>query len=98
LEEKQPLKSALPNTYLETTVAILSLSKNILAVMRPELPDEEPPALLKVFHLDQNATPNLILCREDEYLIDALIQNGFLVTVEGTYSSGIRVCIESIHQ
>lgn len=79
-------------------IGILSLSKNILAVMRPELPDEEPPALLKVFHLDQDATPNLILCREDKYLVNALVQNGFLVTVERSYSSGINVCIESIHQ
>jgi hypothetical protein len=77
-------------------VGIISLSENILAVMRPELPDEEPPALLKVFYLDKNATPNLIFRREK--LKNALVQNGFLVTVEGTYSSGIRLCIESMHQ
>ena len=79
-------------------VGILSLSRNILAIMRPELRSRGLPALLKVFHLDRDATPNLILCREHEYLIDASVQNGFLVTVEGNYSSGINVCLESIHQ
>lgn len=77
-------------------VGIISLSENILAVMRPKVPDEESPALLKVFHLDKNATPNLIFRREKPK--NALVQNGFLVTVEGTYSSGIRICIEPIHQ
>ena len=78
-------------------VGILSLSKDILAVMRPELPDNVRPEVLKVFHLNNNATPNLILWREHEHIIDAFVQNGFLVTVENTYCSGIKVCIESIH-
>lgn len=78
-------------------VGILSLSKNILAVMRPKVPDEESPALLKVFNLDRDATPNLIFRREHEYLKNAFVQNGFLVTVEGIYSSGIRICIELMH-
>lgn len=79
-------------------VGILSLSKNILAVMRPELPDNPKPPLLKVFRLDSDTTPNLIICREQKDLIDARVQNGFLVTVEGSYSSGINVCLESLDQ
>ncbi|MBE9046211.1 hypothetical protein IQ255_17665 [Pleurocapsales cyanobacterium LEGE 10410] len=79
-------------------VGILSLSKNILAVMRPELPYDSKPPLLKVFRLDSDTTPNLIICREQKDLIDARVQNGFLVTVEGSYSSGINVCLESLDQ
>jgi hypothetical protein len=85
-------------TSVINEVGHLSLSKNILAVMRPESLEHCQTRLLKVFHFDRDAIPNLTLCREDEYLIDASIQNGFLVTVEGTDSSGIRICIESMHQ
>ena len=77
-------------------IGTLSLSKNILAIMRPKLPDRIRPEVLKVFHLDDNAAPSLILCRQNEHIVNAFIQNSFLVTVEDNCSSGIRICLESM--
>lgn len=73
----------------------LSLSKDILAVMRPGSPDWEQRPLLEVFYLDENATPHLIIRRTN--VSDAWVQNGFLVFVK--YLSDFRfsqVCIESL--
>lgn len=80
----------------------LSLSGNILAVMRLPSPDNETTALLEVFRLDNNAKPDLIIKREHP-IERAWVQNGFLVTVQRHYfydlrpSKRIQLCIESVH-
>ncbi len=76
----------------------LSLSGNILAVMRFRSEDGEQAALLEVFRLDNDAKPHLITKRE--YPVRrAWVQNGFLVTVQREYYPGtklIKLCLESV--
>lgn len=60
----------------------LSISGNILAIMHYGS-DFTPYHLLKVFRLDKDATPHLIIERED--INHAWVQNGFLVTSERKY-------------
>ena len=59
------------------------MSDNILAVMLPPSDDGEQAALLEIFRLDDNAVPHLILKRD--YLEDAWVQNGFLITTFNDY-------------
>jgi hypothetical protein len=71
----------------------LSLSGNILAVMRPRSPDCEQRPLLEVFHLDENTTPHLVLRRTN---IDrAKVQNGFLILSKEFHYC--QVCIKTLH-
>ena len=72
----------------------LSISGNILARMHPRSRDPWIPTLLEVFRLDENAEPHLFIRREN--LLRAWVQNGFLITVQGNYDSGIEVCLESV--
>ena len=69
----------------------LSLSRNILAIMRPQSDDDEQKALLEVFRLDEDATPRLI--KKRKHLIRAWVQNGFLITVSKKFSR-VKLCIE----
>ena len=74
----------------------LSLSKNILAVMRPSSPDWEQRPLLEVFYLNDNTTPNLISSQEN--VSSASVQNGFLISIKrlGDFRS-TQVCIEQLN-
>ena len=75
----------------------LSLSDNILAVMFPPSPDGEQASLLEIFRLDDNAVPHLILKRD--YLEDAWVQNGFLLTVSRDEELLVpKLCIETLSQ
>ena len=80
----------------------LSLSGNILAIMRFRSADYEITALLKVFRLDDNAKPDLIIERGHP-VERAWVQNGFLVTVERHLDLNVRpvrhikVCLEPVH-
>lgn len=83
----------------------LSLDKNILVVMLPIVRRFlRSTSLLKVFRLDEDATPNLILERkysslDERYLARAWIQNGWLITVYRIGRKGnIQLCLESIEQ
>ncbi|MEM9275574.1 MAG: hypothetical protein AAGA80_21810 [Cyanobacteria bacterium P01_F01_bin.143] len=73
----------------------LSLSENILAVMRPSSPDGEQRPLLEVFRIDENTTPHLILRRTN--VSRAKVQNKFLILVkylrDFNYS---QICIEPL--
>jgi len=90
--------TAIINAYGE-----LSLSGDILAIMRFGSLYSGQTNLLKVFRLDQNAKPKLITEREDSSIERAWVQNGFLTTVESHYdpkisaSRYIRVCLEPVH-
>ena len=73
----------------------LSLSDNILAVMRPSSPDGEQQPLLEVFCLDENATPHLIIRRTN--VSKAWVQNGFFVFVKRLSDFRFsQVCIEPL--
>lgn len=84
----------------------LSIYKDILAVMRPLAAMQTP--LLQLFYLDKNAIPHLVAERkslddiqviEGKYLLNTLVQNGWLITVErlGRKASS-KICLESIEQ
>ncbi len=80
----------------------LSLSGNILAVMRFRSEDGEQAALLEVFRLDNDAKPHLIIKRGHP-IKRAWVQNNFLVTVQHHYffdgrsSKYVQLCLESVH-
>ncbi len=83
----------------------LSLSGNILAVMRLPSFDNSRTALLEVFSLDDNANYHLIAKRvrtSREYLQRGWVQNGFLVTISrislpiSRQYSDIELCLESL--
>jgi hypothetical protein len=70
----------------------LSLSGNILAVMRPGRGcGEIVYPILEVFRLDENTTPHLIIRRKN--VNRAKVQNGFLIWL---HYNGSRVCIEPL--
>lgn len=79
----------------------LSLSGNVLVVMRPSSPDGEQTPLLEVFRLDEDATPQLIIRRTD--VSNAWVQNGFLILVKHSWDFPFsqvfisQVCIEPLH-
>ena len=81
----------------------VSLSGNILAIMRFPSFDNERTALLEVFRLDDDAKPHRIIKREHQ-LERAWVQNGFLVTVEPHFDLNVRpirhieVCLEPVHR
>ena len=70
----------------------VSLSDNVLAVMRPGSPEDNPPPLLEVFRLDENAEAHLITRRTN--VSRGRVQNGFLITSQ-FYDSN-QVCIEPL--
>ena len=87
----------------------LSLDGNILAIMLPPLHTSVESPLLKVFRLDEDATPHLLLERtssredwmfgEGDLLDRAWVKSGWLVTVERINDSpSIKLCLESIEQ
>ena len=69
----------------------LSLSGDILAVMRPCNPEEELAGLLEVFCLDEDVTPRLI---RRTNVAKAKVQNGFLITLKTYYCT--ELCIEPL--
>jgi hypothetical protein len=91
-------KTLIANLHNGSTTVInsfgeLSLSGNILAVMRPRSPDGEQTPLLEVFRLDENTTPHLVLRRTN---IDrAKVQNGFLILSKEFHYC--QVCIKTLH-
>lgn len=73
----------------------LSLSGNILAVMRPGSPDGEYKPVLEVFRLDENTIPHLIIRRTN--VSRAWVKNGFLIFVKHLSSFRFsQVCIEPL--
>lgn len=73
----------------------LSLSGNILAVMRPRSPDGEYRPLLEVFRLDQDTTPHLIVKRNN--VSRAWVKNDFLIFVKRLSDFRFsQVCIEPL--
>ena len=81
------------STNVFSGIGELSLSGNILARMRPFAPHVNQGGLLEVFRLDENATPNVILRQEP--VVNAFVQNGFLVTVIEDRRQGFKVCIRA---
>ena len=67
----------------------LSLSGNVLAVMRPCNRERELAGLLEIFRLDENTTPHLI---KRTNVAKAKVQNGFLITLKTYYRE--ELCIE----
>jgi hypothetical protein len=93
------------STVIINSQGKLSLDGNILAVMLPSLRRFlRGTSLLKVFRLDEDATPNLILERkysklEKKHLARAWMQNGWLITVYRIDRMGsVKLCIESIQK
>lgn len=82
------------STNVFNGIGELSLSGNILARMRPLAPHVNQCGLLEVFRLDENATPNFILRQEP--VVNAFVQNCFLITVTDDHKSGFEVCVSSI--
>lgn len=84
----------------------LSIYKNILAVMRPRAAMQSP--LLQLFMIDKYSAVSLIMERKildsyqmikGRYLRNALVQNGFLLTIERLENKdSLKICIESIKQ
>ena len=58
----------------------LSLSNSILAIKSPEKDKSYQSRFFKIFRLDDNAAPHLILELKD--FEDAWVQNNYLITVE----------------
>ena len=83
----------------------LSLEGNILTVMLPSSRSYfRAVALLQLFRIDEDATPNLILERQysrrgEKYLVRAWIQNGWLITVYRiNRTKSIELCLEPVEQ
>ena len=83
----------------------LSLEGNILAVMLPSSRSYfRAVALLQLFRIDEDATPNLILERTysrrgEKYLVRAWVQNGWLMSVYRiNRTNSIELCLESVEQ
>ena len=70
----------------------LSLSDNVLVIMRPCNPEQELAGLLKIFRLDEDATTQFITERTD--VVRAKVQNGFLITLKTYYY--VELCIEPL--
>lgn len=85
------------STTIIDSVGELSLSGNILAIMRSQSDGDEHEPLLEVFRLDDEAKPHLMIRRE--YPIErAWVQNGFLITVARKEDSHIsKICIEPLN-
>ena len=84
----------------------LSIYKNILAVMRPRADMQSP--LLQLFRIGKNSEVFLIMERKildsyqmikGKYLRNALVQNGWLLTIERQGAQDyLKICLESIKQ
>jgi len=82
----------------------LSIHKNILAIMRPRAAMQSP--LLQLFRIDKYSKASLIMERkvldsyqmiQGKYLRNALMQNGWLLTVERLgKKDSLKICLESI--
>ena len=96
------------STVVIDSKGYLSLDGNILAVVLPLSRILMQSPMLQIFRLDEDATPHLILEREysaearileGKFLKRALIQNGWLITVENIgHKEPVRLCLESIEQ
>ena len=83
------------STIVHPGIGKLSLSDNILARMRPLTPHLDCSGILEVFRLDQNAVPELIFT--EDYVVNAFVQNSFLVITQNDYKIGhFKVCVHSI--
>lgn len=71
----------------------LSLDKNILARIRFPPPGSYEESILELFRLDQKSLPHLIQKRTN--INNAIMQNGFLVTVKNT-ADHIQICTEKV--
>ena len=94
LSAKTLIKSL--NNGLTTTIdgyGKLSLYNNILARFEEQSRDGADNGFLEVFYLNEDATPTLILTREN--IKTAFVQNNFLVTVRDT-NSGKKICTEEL--
>jgi hypothetical protein len=69
----------------------LSLSGDILTIMRPCNLQEELTGLLEVFRIDEDTKPHLI---RRTNVAKAKVQNGFLITLKTYYR--VRLCIEPL--
>lgn len=95
IKPKRTLIKAIENgsTKVLSEIGTLSLSGKILAKTSPSAPSIDHSGLLKVFELDENATPSLIFTQE--FVANAFVQNGFLVTVIEDRRQGFKVCIRA---
>ena len=85
------------STTVIDSVGELSLSGNILAIMRSQSDGDEHEPLLEVFRLDSEAKPHLII-RRDYPIKRAWVQNGFLITVARKEDSHVaKICIEPLN-
>lgn len=83
------------STTVYPGIGKLSLSGNILARMRPYAPHLDQSGFLEVFDLNENAVPKLILTKE--CVVDAFVQNGFLIIVLNDYKLGnFKVCVQTV--
>jgi hypothetical protein len=89
------------STTIINSYGELSLSENILAVMRSGSYKGSSNSHLEIFRLDENTVPQLMIERND--VSKAWVQNGFLVTVKHPHDFSIpnrhaysSICIEAI--
>lgn len=96
------------SSFVLDTSGYLSLDKNVLAIMRPGSYSSSLTQLphLQVYYLDEDSTPNLILDHkhskdwilEENVLLGAKVQNGYLVTIEDINYKTAQICITPIEQ
>ena len=96
---ERPFKTLIKNlnnglVSVVQTFGVLSLSGNILAVMRPGNREEELGNPLQVFRIDQNS--NLHLIMKQENLCQAKVENGFLVTIEAY--EDVKLCVTPLSE
>lgn len=96
---KRPFKTLIKNlnnglVSVVQTFGVLSLSGNILAVMRPGNREEELGNPLQVFRIDQNNNLHLIMKQENLY--QAKVENGFLVTIEAY--EDVKLCVTPLSE
>lgn len=83
------------STTIMDSYGKLSLNNNILVVMLPGDPGGYQKPLLKIYRLDENTKPSLIL--EQTNITNGFVQNNFLVTVLNDPDFEIyEVCLEPI--
>ena len=96
------------STFVLNSSGYVSLDKNILAIMRPGYYSSSltQSPCLQVFCIDKDSTPHLILERkyskdwmlEENVLLKAKVQNGWLITIEDISHKIAQVCLEPIEQ
>ena len=96
---KRPFKTLIKNlsnglVSVVQTFGILSLSNDILAIMRPCNPEQELGGLLQVFRIDRNNNLHLIMRQENLY--KAKVENGFLVTIEAY--EDVKLCVTPLSE